>query len=67
MRTVISNKPVALVVMDAFGKYTHLPMPAACVHRIETGKVMPVPTAALSYKNKKPPKWRQDNWHRTIK
>lgn len=23
MRTVINNKPVALVVMDAFGKYTH--------------------------------------------
>lgn len=26
MRTVFNNKPVALVVMDAFGKYTHLPM-----------------------------------------
>ena len=49
MRTVINNKPVALVVMDAFGKYTHFAMPAACVP-IETGKVMPVPAAALSYK-----------------
>ncbi len=30
MRTVFNSKPVALVVMDAFGKYTTSPMPADC-------------------------------------
>jgi D-alanyl-D-alanine endopeptidase (penicillin-binding protein 7) len=33
MRTVINNKPVALVVMDAFGKYTHF----ADASRLRTG------------------------------
>lgn len=59
MRTVINNKPVALVVMDAFGKYTHFADASRLRTWIETGKVMPVPAAALSYKSKKPRKWRQ--------
>ncbi|EFP99446.1 penicillin-binding protein 7 [Escherichia coli DEC6E] len=68
MRTVINNKPVALVVMDAFGKYTHFADASRLRTWIETGKVMPVPAAALSYKNKKPPKWRRrGRRHRTIK
>lgn len=58
MRTVINNKPVALVVMDAFGKYTHFADASRLRTWIETGKVMPVPAAALSYKAK-PRKWRQ--------
>lgn len=53
MRTVINNKPVALVVMDAFGKYTHFADASRLRIRIETGKVMPVPAAALSYKKQK--------------
>lgn len=55
MRTVINNKPVALVVMDAFGKYTHFADASRLRTWIETGKVMPVPAAALSYKNKSRP------------
>ncbi len=67
VRTVINNKPVALVVMDAFGKYTHF----ADASRLRTGlkpvKRMPVPAAALSYKKTKPPKWRRrGRRHRTI-
>ena len=53
MRTVINNKPVALVVMDAFGKYTHFADASRLRTWIETGKVMPVPAAALSYKKAK--------------
>ena len=68
MRTVINNKPVALVVMDAFGKYTILADASRLRTWIETGKVMPVPAAALSYKNKSRPKWRRrGRRHRTIK
>ncbi len=55
MRTVINNKPVALVVMDAFGKYTHFADASRLRTWIETGKVMPVPAAALSYKKKSCP------------
>lgn len=55
MRTVINNKPVALVVMDAFGKYTHFADASRLRTWIETGKVMPVPAAALSYKTKSRP------------
>ncbi len=55
MRTVINNKPVALVVMDAFGKYTHFADASRLRTWIETGKVMPVPAAALSYKKKSRP------------
>lgn len=53
MRTVINNKPVALVVMDAFGKYTHFADASRLRTWIETGKMMPVPAAALSYKKQK--------------
>lgn len=48
-----NNKPVALVVMDAFGKYTHFADASRLRTWIETGKVMPVPAAALSYKKQK--------------
>ncbi len=53
MRTVINNKPVALVVLDSFGKYTHFADASRLRTWIETGKVMPVPAAALSYKKQK--------------
>ena len=52
MRTVINNKPVALVVMDAFGKYTHFADASRLRTGLETGRQMPVPAAALSYKSK---------------
>ncbi|MEE6801379.1 D-alanyl-D-alanine endopeptidase, partial [Escherichia coli O8:H10] len=53
MRTMINNKPVALVVMDAFGKYTHFADASRLRTWIETGKVQPVPASALSYKRQK--------------
>ena len=53
MRTVINNRPVALVVMDAFGKATHFADASRLRTWIETGKVMPVPASALSYKKQK--------------
>ena len=53
MRTVINQRPVALVVMDAFGKYTHFADANRLRSWIETGKISPVPAAALSYKKQK--------------
>jgi D-alanyl-D-alanine endopeptidase (penicillin-binding protein 7) len=58
MRTVFNGKPVALVVMDAFGKYTHFADASRLRTWIETGKVQPVPAAALSYKKQKLNRWR---------
>jgi len=53
MRTVINHQPVSLVVLDAFGKYTHFADANRLRSWIETGKVSPVPAAALSYKKQK--------------
>ncbi|WP_431023200.1 hypothetical protein [Klebsiella pneumoniae] len=39
----LTRSPVALVVMDAFGKYTHF---ADASRADKTGKVMPVPASA---------------------
>ncbi|MBS1205096.1 MAG: pbpG [Proteobacteria bacterium] len=61
MRTVINNKPVALVVMDAFGKFTHFADASRLRTWIETGKVQPVPAAALSYKRQKAAQMTQNN------
>ena len=41
------------IVLDAFGKYTHFADASRLRTWIETGKVMPVPAAALSYKKQK--------------
>ena len=53
MRTVIKNRPVALVVLDSFGKYTHFADASRLRSWMETGEVSPVPAAALSYKKQK--------------
>lgn len=53
MRTVINKRPVSLVVLDAFGKYTHFADANRLRSWIETGKISPVPAAALSYKKQK--------------
>lgn len=50
MRTVINNKSVALVVMDAFGKYIYFVDVSRLRIWIEIGKVMFVSVVALSYK-----------------
>ncbi|QHM70370.1 D-alanyl-D-alanine endopeptidase [Mixta intestinalis] len=53
MRTVIKQRPVALVVLDAFGKYTHFADANRLRSWLETGKSAPVPAAALAYKKQK--------------
>jgi len=53
MRTVINQRPVSLVVLDAFGKYTHFADANRLRSWLETGKISPVPPAALSYKTQK--------------
>ncbi|EHD20953.1 MULTISPECIES: D-alanyl-D-alanine endopeptidase [Brenneria] len=53
MRTLINQRPVALVVLDAFGKYTHFADASRLRKWMETGKVSAVPAAALSYKKQK--------------
>jgi len=53
MRTHMAGKPVAFVVLDAFGKYTHMADANRLKKWLETGKVSPVPAAALSYKRQK--------------
>jgi D-alanyl-D-alanine endopeptidase (penicillin-binding protein 7) len=53
MRTMINNRPVALVVLDAFGKYTHFADANRLRNYLESGKVTPVPGSALAYKKQK--------------
>lgn len=53
MRTVMGGKPVAFVVLDAFGKYTHMADANRLRKWVETGKTTPVPAAALAYKQQK--------------
>ncbi|MES2819290.1 MAG: D-alanyl-D-alanine endopeptidase [Pseudomonadota bacterium] len=53
MRAVMDGRPVAFVVLDAFGKYT----PIADANRLrkwlETGQITPIPAAAKSYKQQR--------------
>jgi serine-type D-Ala-D-Ala endopeptidase (penicillin-binding protein 7) len=53
MRTVMAKRPVAFVVLDAFGKYTHMADANRLKKWLETGRVSPVPAAALSYRKQK--------------
>ena len=53
MRTHMDGRPVAFVVLDAFGKYTHMADANRLKKWLETGKISPVPAAALSYKQQK--------------
>lgn len=53
MRTVIGNRSVSLVVLDAFGKYTHFADASRLRTWIETGKVTPIPAAARDYRRQK--------------
>ncbi len=50
MSTVMNKRPVAFVVLDAFGKYTHMADANRLKKWLETGAITPVPAAALSYK-----------------
>lgn len=53
MRTMMNKRPVAFVVLDAFGKYTHMADASRLKKWMETGKVTPVAPAALAYKQQK--------------
>lgn len=53
MRTTIANRDVALVVLDAYGKYTHFADANRLRKWMETGKTSAVPEAAKSYKEQK--------------
>jgi D-alanyl-D-alanine endopeptidase (penicillin-binding protein 7) len=53
MRTQMAGKSVAFVVLDAFGKYTHMADANRLKRWLETGKVTPVPAAAISYRRQK--------------
>lgn len=53
MRTLIGKRPVTLVVLDAFGKYTHFADANRIRSWLDTGKAPPVPEAAISYKKLK--------------
>ncbi|WP_198341764.1 D-alanyl-D-alanine endopeptidase [Oceanisphaera avium] len=53
MNTEMNQRPVAFVVLDAFGKYTHMADANRLKKWLETGVITPVPAAALDYKNAK--------------
>ena len=53
MSTVMNKRPVAFVVLDAFGKYTHMADANRLKKWLETGTITAVPAAALSYKKAK--------------
>jgi D-alanyl-D-alanine endopeptidase (penicillin-binding protein 7) len=53
MSTEMDKRPVAFVVLDAFGKYTHMADANRLKKWLETGAITPVPAAALSYKKAK--------------
>ena len=53
MRTQMANRQVAFVVLDAFGKYTHMADANRLKKWVETGKITPVAPAALAYKQQK--------------
>lgn len=50
MQTEFAGKPVALVLLDAFGKLTHFGDASRLKKWIETGAVSPVAPAAAAYK-----------------
>lgn len=53
MRTQMAGKPVAFVVLDSFGKLTHMADANRLKKWLETGKITPVAPAALAYKQQK--------------
>jgi D-alanyl-D-alanine endopeptidase (penicillin-binding protein 7) len=53
MRTSMAGRPVAFVVLDAFGKYTHMADANRLRKWLETGRITPVAPAALAYKQQR--------------
>nr|WP_269802781.1 D-alanyl-D-alanine endopeptidase [Pseudomonas uvaldensis] len=57
--TRMGNRPMALVILDAFGKYTHFADASRIRSWVETGKSTRAPAVALQYKAAKNLKSRQ--------
>ncbi|MBK5304548.1 MULTISPECIES: D-alanyl-D-alanine endopeptidase [Pseudomonas] len=57
--THMGDRPMALVILDAFGKYTHFADASRIRSWVETGKSANVPSVALQYKSDKNLKHRQ--------
>jgi len=57
--TSMGNRPMALVILDAYGKYTHFADATRIRNWVETGKSANVPSVALQYKSDKNLKHRQ--------
>lgn len=53
MRTEMAKRQVAFVVLDAYGKYTHVADANRLRHWLETGKVTPIPAEAKQYKKQR--------------
>ena len=51
--TTMANRPVSVVILDAFGKYTHFADATRLRNWMETGKSNPAPQVAVQYKNQK--------------
>lgn len=48
--TRMDNRPVAMVILDAFGKYTHFADASRMRQWLETGATKPAPAVAVRYK-----------------
>ena len=53
MRTEMAKRQVAFVVLDAYGKYTHMADANRLRNWLETGKVTPIPAEAKQYKKQR--------------
>jgi len=53
MKTEMDGRPVALIVLDAYGKLTHTADASRLRRWVETGTVTPVAPAALAYKQER--------------
>ncbi|VVM84606.1 D-alanyl-D-alanine endopeptidase [Pseudomonas fluorescens] len=51
--TTMANRPVSVVILDAFGKYTHFADASRLRKWMETGQSGPAPEVALQYKKEK--------------
>ena len=51
--TKMDNRPVAMVILDAFGKYTHFADASRLRQWLETGAAKPAPAVAMQYKQER--------------
>ncbi|MCO7519049.1 MULTISPECIES: D-alanyl-D-alanine endopeptidase [Pseudomonas] len=51
--TRMDNRPVAMVILDAFGKYTHFADASRMRQWLETGSAKPAPAVAMQYKSER--------------